>query len=114
MFFSSIKEINRLLDAINRLLSKGMSNIYSQVTIEKKWRTQNFDFLNLKSSYAVSFWRVQTHAKITEFSKFLLQFEMRGLGAKLCVAFILFLFWKEIWRSKVKKSMLLIEQKQKL
>ena len=36
MFFNSVKEINRLEKEINRLLSKGMSNIYSQVTIEKK------------------------------------------------------------------------------
>ena len=43
MLFSSIKEINRLI-------SKTMSNIYLKVTIEKKWRTQNFDPLNLKSS----------------------------------------------------------------
>ena len=33
----------------NRLLSKGMSNIYLKVTIEKKWRTQNFDFLGSRS-----------------------------------------------------------------
>ena len=39
MFFSSIKEINRLLKEINGLLSKGMSNIYLEVTIEKKWHT---------------------------------------------------------------------------
>ena len=36
MFFSSIK-------GINRLISKGMSNIYVKVTIEKNWRSQNFD-----------------------------------------------------------------------
>ena len=35
MFFSSIKEMNGLLTEINRL-SKGMSNIYLKVTIEKK------------------------------------------------------------------------------
>ena len=34
MFFNSIKEINRLL-------SKGMSNIYLNLTIEKDWRYQN-------------------------------------------------------------------------
>ena len=50
MFFSSIKEINRLLKEINRLLSKEISNIYLEVTIEKKWRTQNFDLKSLKSS----------------------------------------------------------------
>ena len=32
------------------LLSKGMSNIYLGVTIEKKSHTRNFDFLSLKSS----------------------------------------------------------------
>ena len=49
MFFNSIKEINRLRKEINRLLSKGMSNIYLKVTIEKNWRSQNFDFLSLKN-----------------------------------------------------------------
>ena len=42
MFFSSIKEINRLI-------SKGMSNIYLKVTIEKNGCSQNFDFLRLKN-----------------------------------------------------------------
>ena len=32
------------------MLSKGVSNIYLKVTIEKKWHTQNFIFLSLKSS----------------------------------------------------------------
>ena len=49
MFFNSVKEINRLRKEINRLLSKGMSNIYLKVTIEKNWRSQNFDFLGLKN-----------------------------------------------------------------
>ena len=49
MLFSSVKEINRLLKEINRLLSKGMSSIYFKVTIEKRGCTQNFDFLSLKS-----------------------------------------------------------------
>ena len=33
---------------ISRLLSERMSNIYSKVTIEKNWRSQNFDFVSLK------------------------------------------------------------------
>ena len=37
MFFSSIKEINRLI-------SKGMSSIYLKLTIEKNWRSQNLGF----------------------------------------------------------------------
>ena len=42
MFFNSIKELNRLKKELNRLLSKGMSNIYLKVTTEKEWVTQNF------------------------------------------------------------------------
>ena len=33
---SSVKEIYRLLKEINRLLSKGMLDIYLKITIEKK------------------------------------------------------------------------------
>ena len=42
MVVSSIKKINRLI-------SKGMSNIYLKVTFEKNWRTQNFNFVSLKN-----------------------------------------------------------------
>ena len=35
MFFSSVKEIDRLRKEINKLLSEGMSNIHLKVTIEK-------------------------------------------------------------------------------
>ena len=35
MFFNSIKEIDRLRQEMNTLLSKGMSNIYLEVNIEK-------------------------------------------------------------------------------
>ena len=62
MFFNSIKETNRWRKEINRLsnkvinrwtweinslLTKGMSNIYLKAT---NWRSQNFDFRNLKTS----------------------------------------------------------------
>ena len=43
MFFNSVKEINRLR---KKILSKGMSNIYLKVAIEKNWRTQFLDFLS--------------------------------------------------------------------
>ena len=39
MLFSSIK-------GINRLTSKGMSNICLKVTVEKNWRSQNFSYLS--------------------------------------------------------------------
>ena len=52
MFLYLTTEINRLWKEINRLLSKllskGMSNIYLNISIEKNWRSQDFDILNLK------------------------------------------------------------------
>ena len=48
MLFNSTKKINRLRKKIG-YLSKGMSNIYLKVPIEKNWRSQNFDFLSLKT-----------------------------------------------------------------
>ena len=60
MFLSWIKEINRLI-------SKGMSNIYLKVTIEKNGRSQNLDFLSLKNLSPGKFWSPPTHADITEF-----------------------------------------------
>ena len=36
MFFNSVKELNRLRKEVNRLLGKGMSNIYLKVTVKKK------------------------------------------------------------------------------
>ena len=60
MFFSSIK-------GINRLISKGMSNIYLQVTIEKNGCPQNIDFPSLKNlslGQFFSFCGAPTHADI--------------------------------------------------
>ena len=70
MIFNSNNEINRIRKEINRLLNKGMfliqlkkkigkekrwisykrkSNICLNVTVEKNWRSQNFDFLSSKN-----------------------------------------------------------------
>ena len=46
----SLIQLKKLRKEISRLLSKGMSNIYLKVTIEKKWRAQNFDFKSLNGS----------------------------------------------------------------
>ena len=60
MFFSSpIKQII--------MLSKGISNIYLKVTIEKAWHIQNFDFLGLKNLWPCQFWEAPTHKDIIEF-----------------------------------------------
>ena len=64
MYFNLIKEIVRLRKEITSLLSKGMSNIYLKITIEKNRCFQNF---TQKICHQVSFWRDLTHADITEF-----------------------------------------------
>ena len=64
MFFNSIKKINRLRKEINRLLSKGMTNIYFEVIIE----TSKLRFSGcLKFFHLVSFWVAPTHADIIGF-----------------------------------------------
>ena len=74
MFFldvlNLIKETNRLRKEINRLLSKGMSNIYLKVTIET--------FSKLRFSGLKKFVASCCNLKI------------RHLGAKLFVTFLLF------------------------
>ena len=64
MFFISIKEINRLRKEINRLLSKGMSNIYLKVTIET--------FSKLRFS-AFKFWKELWRFKVKESMHFVEQ-----------------------------------------
>ena len=66
MFFNSAIEVNRLRKEINRLLSKGMSNIYLKATIEKIWASQDFDFLSLKNLLPGQFWKDPTHENIIE------------------------------------------------
>ena len=83
-----------------------MSNIYLKITIEKKWHSQNLILKVWKVCIQVSFWWAPIEADIIEFLNFLLQ-----LRAKLCVAFLLFLFWKELSRFKVKESILFVNQK---
>ena len=95
MFFNSIKEINRLKKELNMLSSKEVSSIYLKVTTEEKnWHSQNFDFQGLKNLLYCNI-------------------KIRGLGAKLCVVFLLFSFWKELWHFKVKEPMHFFEEKYK-
>ena len=62
-----------------------MSNIYLKVNREKNWRSQDFDFLSLKNCS-----HLRTHHWILEI--LVVNLKIRGLGAKLCVAFLLFNF----------------------
>ena len=94
MFISSIKEINRLL-------STGMSN--------KSLHCEKVTYSKLRFS------------KFYEFLDFLLQLKnlekklkKKGLEKNLCVAFLLFLFWKDLRRFKVKEPMFFAEEKYEL
>ena len=66
MFFNSDKEIDWLRKEINKLLITGMSNIYLKATIEKNWRSQNFDFLSLKH-FSLGQFLGSSNADIIEF-----------------------------------------------
>ena len=82
MFFSSIKEINRLL-------IKGMSNVID-VIIDKKY-TQNFDFLNLKNVWGAQVTQISPNFQIS-----CCNLKIRGLRTKLCVAVLLFFILKGV------------------
>ena len=82
--------INRLRKKINRLLSKGMSNIYLKVSIK------NFDFTGLKNLSQGQFWGAPTHAVITEFQNFLLKLKNQRSGSKTVCGFSIFLILKGI------------------
>ena len=77
-----------------------MSNICLKVSVEKKWQTQNFSIMDLKSLSPGQFLR----AKLTQISFnlnfFCCNLKIRGLGTKLYVAFLLYQFWKGLWRFK--------------
>ena len=95
IFFSSIKEITALLKEINRLLSKGMSNIYLKLLLRKRDVLKTYISHVQKVSVQVSFLGAPTHADINEFSNFQLfccNLKIRGLAAKLFVNFLLFSF----------------------
>ena len=92
MFFGSIKCINWLLKERNRLLSKGISNIYLKITIEKKRRTQNFDSLSLKSSSSGQFLgRPNSHRY-----HWILKILVATSGCKTVSGFSIILTWKGI------------------
>ena len=80
MFFGSIK-------GINRLISKEISNIYIKVTIQKNWRSQSFDYLKFFSK--IVFGELQLMQISLNFKTSYCNLKVRGLWAKLCVAFLL-------------------------
>ena len=89
MFFNLVKEINRLI-------RKGMSNIYLKVTIEKNWRSQNFDFPSfenlspgqlLGSSYSRTYYWIL---------KIFLQLKNQRSGRKIVCCFSIILIFEGI------------------
>ena len=98
---------------INSLSSKGISNIYLKVTIEKNWASQNFNFKSLKSSPPGQCLGSSNSRRYN----WILKIVVATWKSEVCeqnyelMAFLLFLFSKELWRFKVKQSMLFVEQK---
>ena len=85
MFFNSIKEIKTFRKEINKLLSKGMSNIYLKVAIEKKLT------FSKKICHQVSFCHQLQLTQISlNFKTSCCNLKIRNLVAKLYVAFLLF------------------------
>ena len=88
MFFSSIKEINRLL-------IKGMSNVID-VTIDKEVYSK-LRFSKFKKFVSRSiFGELQLMQISSNFQISCCNLKIRGLRAKLCVAFLLFFILKGV------------------
>ena len=73
-----------------------MSNIYLKVTIEKNWRSQDFDFLNFKNSSPGQFLRASTHADFIEFENYLLHIENQRSRSKIVCDFSVILILEGI------------------
>ena len=82
MLFSKAKEMNRLI-------SKGTSNIYLKVTNEKNWRSQNVDFLSLKIFSPSQLLGSSNSHKY----HWIFNLKIRGQGAKGYVTSIFFFFF---------------------
>ena len=75
----------------NRLVSKGMLNIYLKFTIETSSKLRLFEFKNF-----VTFWGAPTRADIIEFYNFLLQRKNQRSGSKSMCGFSIILVLKGI------------------
>ena len=83
-----IKERNKLRKEINKLLSKGMSNIYLKATIETFSKLR---FSGFKNFFPRSvFGELQLTQISLNFKNSCCNLKMRGLRAKQSVAFLLF------------------------
>ena len=87
MFFNSIVEINTLRKEVNRLLSRGISNIYFKVTIETSSKLQVSGFKKFVTGFV--FEELQLTQISLNFKNFLLQLKNQRLGSKT-VCFCIF------------------------
>ena len=87
MSFNSIKEISRLRKEINRLLSKGMSNIYLKPIIRTflKLRFSGFKKFVTRSDLE----ELQVRYISLDFKTYCCDLKIRGPEAKLRLAFLL-------------------------
>ena len=76
-----------------------MSNIWEKVTYLK------LQFSKFKKFVSSSVFGGLQLTQISLNFKTFCNLEIRGLGAKLCVVFLILWFWKELWCFKVKESM---------
>ena len=86
--------MNRLRKEIHKSLSSGMSNIYLKGTIDKKKKKKKnvlkIDFYNFKKFVNRSFFGELQLTQISlDFKNSCWNLKIRGLGAKLCVTFLL-------------------------
>ena len=89
MFFSLIKEKNKLI-------GEWMRNTYFKVTIEKNWRSQNFDFLSVKNSSADQLLGSSNIRRYHQILKFLLQIKSQRSWNKSVCCFSIILIRKGI------------------
>ena len=87
-----------------------MSNIYLKVTVEKKWRSQNFDFLSLKILSLGQFLGYPTLADIIEFSIFLFQLKNQKSESKIVCGFSITYFGKNYGVLKLESPCFLLSK----
>ena len=88
MFFKLIKEIKWLRKEINWLLSNGMSNIYLKVTAETFSKPRFYGFKKFATRSVLGSSKIGQIS--LNFKTSCCNSKIRRLGAKLCVAFLLF------------------------
>ena len=95
MLFSSIK-------GINRLMNKGMSNIYLKITIEKNWLSRNFVSRSVFGEH-------QLMQISQNFKTSCCNLKIRDLGTKQCVEkFFYFNFERNYDGFKLKRPYILL------